>query len=137
LIVILTFLSSNAFAGGFPVHVKIEAMEYKGNNEFKMVLSHVDGRLPSGIKENQPIIFHLRLKRIWNKKITHLSSRERYTKCINTLLTYFQKNEPFYFSTTINEPIEGKVNEFQSNGLRLMYGIDRNKMDTVTAHKHH
>jgi len=114
-------MSSIVYAGGFPIHVKINQFEYLGNDEFKIIFSHIDGRLPQGIVKDKPIIFYLS------------KSTNQYEKCINILLNHYKNDEVFYFSTGINENIPGKVNEFQSNWLFLGKGIDRSKMDTVTA----
>jgi len=117
-------MSSFVYAGGYPIHVKISQFDYLGNDEFKIVFLHVDGKLPYLIKEDRPIIFYLR---------NAIQSKDSYQKNINILLNHYRNKEEFYFSTAINKTIPGKVNEFQSNWLFLGKGIDRSKMDTVTA----
>jgi len=117
--------SSIVSAGGYPLHVKIDQFEDMGNDEFKVIFLHVDEKLPNWIEKDKPIIFYL--------SNAFSSKKEAYQKNINILKNHYQNGDEFYFSTAINETIPGKVNEFQSNWLFLGKGIDRSKMDTVTA----
>ena len=80
--------------------------------------------MPDFITEGKPIVFHLRHSRF---------PKDEYLKCINILLDHYRKDETFYFSTAVQTPIAGKINEFQSEGLMVGKGRNRGVLDTVTA----
>lgn len=126
-VLIICLLASTAYSGGMPRKVKIVDLKYKGNDEFKIVFEIVDNKFRHDIKNDQPLILHV-------KKSHPLSSNSSYDKCINELLQYYRSQETFAIALgfTLGGPLQNKTNEFQSSGLFFGRGFDRSVLDTIT-----
>lgn len=100
-------------AGGYHIDIKLEAVEFKGNNEFTITFRQVGGQ--PLFDSEQPVVFHLR--HAVNAQ-TSMASEATYVSSINYLLTQFREGEPFEAGIAFQPtPIAGASNEFQVDGI--------------------
>ena len=111
------------FAGGTHYTAEILDFEFKGNDEFLMIIKQYETPYASGEKLKPQIVkIHLRHK-------TKECEKDVYLRAINTLISQFKKGGKFKFGIVGNGylPIKGKTNEYQSNRLELLEEYDGKK----------
>lgn len=121
---ILAFLVTRLYAGGSHYEAEILDFKAKGNDEFAIVVrQHNDPYDSSADFKAREITIHLRHRTDKCKKTDFISA-------VNLLLVQFQKGGKFFFGVIGQGyvPIEGKKDEYQSNGLRELEEHDGRKV---------